>query len=194
MALAKELNQIEAKEEDVTPPCTSWTLTALVDHIVLSHHHYVNENLSLISELADKVAKLHGETNPETIDIQSLWKKIFQELSYHIKQEELLLFPYLKNLDRFSNGELKVLPTTQLRSVRDPVQMMEEEHELINKWMGRIRMLTSDFTPPIRASMAYKMLYAMLHEFEIDLHKHVHLENDILFPKAIRIEDWSKSK
>lgn len=110
------------------------------------------------------------------------------ELTTHMKKEELMLFPFIKNLERFSTGDLQEFPSSHFGTVKNPISMMEHEHDIAGSLMKEIQTLSADFTPPIYACNAYIVLYAKLQEFQNDLFQHIHLENNILFPKAILLE------
>jgi regulator of cell morphogenesis and NO signaling len=166
-----------------------WKLSFLADYIVNVHHNYVNNNMELISGFADKVAKVHGHHNTETVEINELWKDVVSELTTHMKKEELVLFPYINNLERFSLGTLPEFPKTHFATVKSPVAMMEQEHEMVGELLHLIQVLSNNFTPPDYACNTYKVLYLKLNEFAEDLHQHIHLENNILFPKAIALEE-----
>lgn len=169
-----------------------WTLAALIDHIVNVHHCYVNENMVAISSYAEKVARVHGAHHPETQTIFSLWQEVETELTIHMKKEELVLFPYIKNLERFSRGELDAFPFPHFGTVKNPITMMRKEHEVAGSLMKRIQELSDQFTPPDYACNTYRVLYAKLQEFQDDLIQHIHLENNILFPKVEALEEkWS---
>ncbi len=187
--LEKEIIALQTKPKDAEHNFNEWALTFLADYILNVHHTYINNNLNLITEFAEKVARVHGEHSPETKDIAKLWQEVVAELTMHMKKEELLLFPYIKNLERFSKGVLKEIPTSHFGTVKNPIRMMEQEHDLAGSLMKNIQELSSNFTPPDYACNTYRVLYAKLQEFQNDLFQHIHLENNILFPKAILLED-----
>ena len=165
----------------------NWELDFLVDFIVNTHHVYVTESLGLIDAYATKVAKVHGEHHPAVIKIQELFEIIAQDLSSHMKKEELILFPYVKRLAAANKANVGI-DKAHFGSVNNPINMMEEEHEIVGNLFKEIAVLSSNYTPPEWACNTFKALYAKLDEFEQDLHIHIHLENNILFPKAIAME------
>jgi regulator of cell morphogenesis and NO signaling len=183
-----EISLLQTKPIDREHNFNEWGLSFLIDYIVQVHHTYIIQNVALTSEFADKVAKVHGHHNTETIEINRIWKKVALELSAHLKKEEAVLFPYIKNLDEFYRIRLSSIHGPHLSAVKGPVNMMEAEHEEVGGLMQDIRKLSNNFTPPDYACNTYKVLYAKLKEFEEDLHQHIHLENNILFPKAIQLE------
>ena len=159
----------------------------LVDYILNIHHAYVRKNAPLLIEFTTKVARVHGQANPEVIEIAELFKELVSELELHMMKEENILFPYIKRLVAFQ-GSNKAWDKPPFGSVQNPISMMEMEHEHAGNAMAEIRKLSNHFTPPEHACTTYRVSYLKLKEFEEDLHKHVHLENNILFPKASALE------
>lgn len=190
--LQAELNASKNNAADVAHDFKSWSLTFLADYIVNVHHTYVNNNLALISEFASKVAKVHGHHNTETVEIDKLWKEVVADLTTHMNKEELVLFPYVRNLEEFRKRGSLAFRAPHFVTVINPVHMMEREHEVVGEIMHKIQVLSNNFTPPEYACNTYRVLYAKLDEFQGDLHQHIHLENNILFPKAISLEQEMK--
>lgn len=187
--LERELHSLQTITAGPQHDFKNWSPAFLADYIVNVHHTYVNNNLPLITEFTDKVAKVHGHHNPETIEINELWKQVVADLTTHIKKEELVLFPYIRNLEKFIKGEIENLPAPPFGTVKNPVQMMEHEHETAGELLHRIQQLSAGYNPPDHACNTYRVLYAKLKEFENDLHTHIHLENNILFPKIVVMEE-----
>ena len=188
--LEKELLKINNKVSK-SNNYDSWKLDFLVDHIENIHHSYVEENTSLVLQYAAKVAKVHGHHYKEVVEINRLFIEVAQELASHMKKEELILFPFIKQLVKVEREGIKVsLP--HFGSVNNPIEMMEDEHENAGDIFKEIKKLSNNFTPPEAACNTFKALYAKLEEFEQDLHQHIHLENNILFPKAILLEKNNK--
>lgn len=165
----------------------SWDLGFLIDHIENVHHTYVEESIPLIIQYANRVAKVHGHHYTEVIEINNLFTEVANELSSHMKKEELVLFPYVKQMVN-AKKEGKSANKPHFGTVENPIQMMENEHEGAGDIFKRISELTNNYTPPEGACNTFRALYAKLDEFEQDLHQHIHLENNILFPKAIVLE------
>lgn len=185
--LKKELEDVDAVVSTAYN-YNNWDLSFLVDHIENVHHTYVEENIPLLILYANKVAKVHGHHYAEVIEIDDLIAKVTKELTMHMKKEELILFPYVKQLVQAEkNGTPLSMP--HFGSVKDPVQLMEDEHEYAGDIFKKIAKLSNNYTPPEDACNTFKALYAKLEEFEQDLHQHIHLENNILFPKAIQLEN-----
>jgi regulator of cell morphogenesis and NO signaling len=161
-------------------------LDVLANHILETHHKYVKEATPIIIQFADKVAKVHGDHNPENIEIARLFHEVAIELQQHLMKEEGILFPHIINLAIANrNGEKISVP---FGSVQNPIRMMEHEHDTAGDIFKQIEKLSNNFTPPAHACNTYKALYHHLKEFQDDLHIHIHLENNILFSKAIALE------
>lgn len=168
-------------------PYNEWSLDFLADYIVNTHHSYVKKNLPDIKGYSDKVARVHGNRHPELLPVNQLVAEIYTEMMDHMVKEERVLFPYIKELANAKNNEQPLL-SSRFGTVQNPINMMEMEHEMVAKNLIAIRELTRNYTLPEDACASYSLLYRMLDEFEDDLHLHVHLENNILFPKALAIE------
>jgi regulator of cell morphogenesis and NO signaling len=159
----------------------------LTAHIVNAHHSYVRRELPRLADLAGKVVNRHGDTKPELPQIQAKITQISDELTEHLAKEEVVLFPYVAKLERAqAEGEAK--PLACFATVASPIAMMTQEHEAAGALMAEIRQLSNDYTLPIGACPTFHAFYGGLHEFEQDLHQHIHLENNILFPRALALE------
>ncbi len=165
----------------------SWDLDFLIDHIINVHHTYVEQSLPIILQYAEKVATVHGHHYEEVLKINSLFQDAAADLASHLKKEELVLFPYIKQLTKMEK-EGKELTPVHFGKVNNPIAMMEQEHETVGGIFKVIAKLTNNYTPPEEACNTFRALYASLEEFEQDLHQHIHLENNILHPKAIALE------
>jgi regulator of cell morphogenesis and NO signaling len=170
---------------------TDWAtapLESLCEHIVTTHHEYVRREIPRLWQFATKVVARHGDDRPELPQIQQLIKTAGDELLEHLGKEEAMLFPYITNLERN-------LATCGPRSlgcfgaVRNPIRVMMAEHDAAGEILARIRALSHDYTAPEGACPTYRGFYQGLAEFESDLHRHVHLENNVLFPRAIEMEE-----
>ena len=183
----KEL-QNATKEYTTRPlPYGDWSLDFLADYIVNTHHSYVKQTLPDLSAYAKKVKEVHMAQHPELVRLHELVEEVKEEMSSHMVKEEQVLFPYIKELQKKTNGQAPAQAAV-LGSVQTPINMMEMEHELVGKNMEELRSITNDYTLPADGCASYSLLYKMLEEFENDLHLHIHLENNILFPKAIALE------
>lgn len=168
-------------------PYNDWSLDFLADYIVNTHHSYVEKTLPDIRAYSEKVKNVHGSRHPELIPIRQLVEAVYTELMSHMVKEERILFPYIKELAKAKDGK-QPLQASHFGTVQNPINMMEMEHEAVGEDLAKIRELSNNFTLPDDACASYTLLYRMLDEFEQDLMLHVHLENNILFPKALEIE------
>jgi regulator of cell morphogenesis and NO signaling len=166
----------------------SWPLDLLVDYIEKTHHRYVEEKTGVILQFLNKLCSVHGANHSELFKINELFTAGAGELSQHMKKEELMLFPFIKRMvkTKESNG---VLSQPSFGTVSNPIAMMMQEHDNEGDRFREIANLTDNYTAPADGCTTYKVAFAMLNEFEQDLHKHIHLENNILFPKAVILEE-----
>jgi len=186
-ALLEQLNAVLATKNDSGIDFKSWPLDLLADYIEKTHHRYVEEKIPVLLQFLDKLCKVHGATHPELFEINELFKGCAGELTQHMKKEELILFPFIKKMVKASiTDELLLQPP--FGSINNPIAMMMEEHEAEGDRFVKIVALTNNYTPPSDACNTYKVTFSMLNDFEQDLHKHIHLENNILFPKAVALE------
>lgn len=163
------------------------SLAVLSAHIVATHHAYVTRELSRLADLANKVVDRHGSTNSELPVIQSRLAQLDQELRAHQGKEEAVLFPYIASLERaIADGGSK--PHHSF-TVANPIATMLKEHDAAGALMEQIRSLSHDYSTPEGACPTYHAFYDGLRDFEQDLHRHIHLENNILFPRAISLEE-----
>jgi regulator of cell morphogenesis and NO signaling len=168
-------------------PAAAGSMSELIDHIVARHHAYVKSEVPRLEQLLAKVVGVHGKNHPELLEIQASFHGLGGELSMHLMKEEHILFPYIKEMEASVNAGRGV-PTPMFGSVRNPVQMMVMEHDSAGDALRAIRATSNGFTAPPDACISYQTLYGALLEFEADLHQHIHLENNILFPRAIAME------
>lgn len=165
----------------------SWELDFLADYIVNTHHKYVAGANQIIIEYSDKVASVHGHHYVEVVEINKLFHKLVIELKAHMSKEEMILFPYIKDMV-LADKSNEMLIRPHFQTVKNPINMMEHEHDAAGDIIKEIAKLSNDFTPPEEACNTFRALYASLEEFQNDLFQHIHLENNILFPKAIALE------
>lgn len=153
----------------------------LVDYIVKVHHAYVERAVLEIRPYLDKVTKVHGERHPELYTIREEFLKAAGALAMHMKKEEIILFPFIRKLA----GGITTGEEGPFTHIEEPIAMMEMEHEKEGARFEQIRQLTNNYQPPEDACQTYRLVYGLLEAFERDLHRHIHLENNILFPKAL---------
>ena len=184
------LKRLHENSKDVTPSDANWTSASLGDltrHIREKHHRYVRESIVRVQTLLEKVAAKHGENHFEITDIQRLFAEVAREMIMHMQKEEQILFPYIDALEKANSVHGSVEPPF-FQTVRNPIHAMMKEHDAAGELVKQIRKASSDYTAPADACPSYQALYQNLREFEADLHQHVHLENNILFPRAVEME------
>lgn len=184
--LIEELSQVDVVK-DLIEDYDKWSLDFLMIYIENVHHTYVRESLPLISQYVNKVVKVHGHHYQEVVRVNQLFHEVANELLAHLQKEEQILFPFIKQLVEASKEKNKST-SVPFGTVNNPIKMMEHEHENAGDAFKEIARLTNNYTPPKEACNTFRALYSKLEEFEQDLHKHIHLENNILHPKAIELE------
>jgi regulator of cell morphogenesis and NO signaling len=156
------------------------SLSELIDYIVSTHHAYTKRELPQILAYLQKVSSKHGERNPELYLIFESFSELKEEMEMHMKKEELILFPRIKELQSGTKPQGD-------SNIQAPISVMEDEHDHAGRCLEQMRQLSNNYTPPPDACTTYRLSFSALQAFEKDLHQHVHLENNILFPKAIEI-------
>ena len=187
---AAVLAQIEREHRQASadPNWRTASLAQLAAHIVSTHHEYLKRELPALADRIAKVVQVYGERDRELVaELPPVFRDLVDELSLHMRKEEIVLFPAIEACERaFAAG--KPLPPTIFGSVANPIGMMEHEHESALAGVRRFRELTSGYAVPAYACPTYRALIEGLHVLETDLHLHIHLENNILFPRAIALE------
>ncbi len=183
-AVKQELEKVEA-QTNTTPSFdfNRWPLSFLVDYIVNVHHQYVKEHSDTMLDLMKKVAIRHGKDHAHLYEVQKNIEAVVDELKLHMHKEEQILFPHIKQLESDKNTAPE-----NFNSVKQPISVMEHDHEWVGNQMREIRKLTNDYQLPEGACNSYAFLYKELEAYENDLFQHIHLENNILFQKAIELE------
>ena len=185
--IEKELKELDTNAVFTSEDYDSWEIGFLADYILNAHHKYVKKAIPLVFEYTQKVSKVHGDKYPETIRIAEKFLLVVDDLNRHMCKEEEVLFPYIKHLSEANNNEMKI-EKPAFETIENPIQLMEHEHDVVGKLMEEISELSYHYTPPADACNTFRLAYAKLKEFEDNLHQHIHLENNILFPKAIEFE------
>ena len=178
------------KSAQTAQPDHNWQaepLADLVAHIKSTHHQYTREEIARLGPLFDKVCSVHGKNHPELLDVRTSFQGLAQELTTHLMKEEMVLFPYIVRLEEAAIQREPVVPAP-FGSVRNPVSMMEHEHDSAGNALRAMRLASRGYAPPPDACVSYQTLYKALADFEADLHQHIHLENNILFPRAVAME------
>jgi regulator of cell morphogenesis and NO signaling len=163
------------------------SLTALTTYIVDTHHSFTRQEMERLSALLEKVCAVHGRNHPELLEVKSLFQKLCHELEPHMCKEEQVLFPYIERMEAAAQHQ-HTLPPPPFGTVHNPVRMMMLEHDTAGDILQRMRTASADYTVPADGCYSYQTLYQALAAFEADLHQHIHLENNILFPRAVEIE------
>ena len=182
--VTEDLQNIFAKDNNSTVDFEKMNLTQLADYIVQTHHAYVKNEMPQIYAYLERISSKHGERHPELFKIFQTFSAVKEEMEGHMKKEELILFPRIKELEKLVNNENANLQLN-LGYLQSPITVMEQEHDHAGALLNDIRILSNDYTPPQDACTTYCLSFAALKAFELDLHHHVHLENNMLFPKAI---------
>ena len=192
LSVDQVLETLEQAEADRQPKeqATDWQaapLAGVVEHIINTHHKFTREELARLEPLLDKVCKVHGQNHPEMLEIRRVFAGLNQELTLHMMKEERILFPYIVQLEQAIQHH-QAPPMSPFGTVQNPIHMMMTEHDSAGEALRQMRSLSSDYAPPADACVSYRTLYNALADLEQDLHQHIHLENNILFPRAIRME------
>ena len=181
--VAAELSAADAANpREATPGWETMSLAALTDHVVDTHHAYLGTALPRITALVEKVVKAHGQNHPELAELQGLFAGFAEELRQHMAKEEVVLFPMIRQLE--ATGEV----SGHCGGVQNPIGVMRLEHDAAGDALARMRQLTGGYTPPEDACNTYRVMLHSLYELERDMHRHVHLENNVLFPRAIETQ------
>ncbi len=185
--LLAELADVSGQPGNQATDFKSWPPDLLADYIEKKHHRYITDTTPSLKQFLDKLCKVHGSNHPELLEINKEFTASSDELASHMKKEETVLFPYVRQMADSGNRKEQTAGPS-FGTVRNPIQMMMQEHDTEGERFSKISELSSKYTPPDDACTTYKVAYSMLKEFENDLHMHIHLENNILFPKAIEME------
>ena len=184
----ERLIQAAAGEQaDAPAGLTSGPLSELIDYILEKHHTFTRDEMERITALAEKVASKHGRNHPELQGVRSLFLKLCDDLRPHMFKEEMILFPYVKQLEAAA-ALGRPAPYAPFGTVGNPVRMMMFEHDTAGDILRELRAATLDYAAPADACISYRTLYEALEGFEKDLHQHIHLENNVLFPRAVELE------
>jgi len=163
------------------------SLAELIDHIVSNHHVFTRDEIRRLRALLDKVCSVHYQNHPELLRLRSVFETLAAELEPHMMKEERVLFPYVKMMEAAARDE-RALPVPPFGTVANPVRMMMMEHDAAGELLKEMRQLASNYVAPPDACISYQTLYEALDAFEKDLHQHIHLENNVLFPRAAETE------
>ena len=187
-ALLHALNDLPGGEGVPDDTAGAWPLDTLMEHIVSRHQSYVRAAIPTLTAHTAKIAAVHGERSPELPNVARVFAQTAGGLTLHMAKEEQILFPYIRSLVEADRAGRR-MPPSPFGTVHNPIRMMEAEHEEAGAAMRLIRELTHGCALPDFACATYRACFEELQEFERDLHHHVHLENNILFPRAISLEE-----
>ncbi len=183
-AVLESLHKIEADaSSEFEEDWSQASMTALVDHIVATHHSYLREEFPRLTKMTERVALVHGERHPELPEVRDVFAALRNELESHMHKEEQVLFPMIKQIEANAADAAGHCGT-----IENPIRMMEQEHDSAGDALGTLRSLTGGFAPPADACNTYHVMLDSLAKLEADLHLHIHKENNILFPRAIIAE------
>lgn len=186
--ISQDLSRVLNSQTDQSIDYRSWPSDLLADYIQKKHHRYVLERTPVLRQYLEKLCKVHGKRYPELLKINELFVDSTDELTRHMKDEESILFPYIREMmEAKTSGDGKPA-TDKFGSVESPIETMLHEHDAEGVRFREIARLTNDYTPPADACNTHKVTFKMLDEFEKDLHLHIHLENNILFRDAVELE------
>ncbi|MBL0118068.1 MAG: iron-sulfur cluster repair di-iron protein [Saprospiraceae bacterium] len=186
-SVIKDLGSANQVQHSNATDFTSWPLDLLADYIEKIHHSYVKEKTIEIKPYLDKICRVHGEKHPELFEINKHFNATAEELAHHMIKEETIVFPQVKILLK-AKKDGSTIEKPSFGTIQNPIQVMMDEHTAEGERFRLIAELSNNYTPPEDACSTYKVTFALLQEFEEDLHLHIHLENNILFPKAIELE------
>jgi regulator of cell morphogenesis and NO signaling len=186
--LLNEVKTILNATSDSSLDYQNWQIDLLANHIEAKHHSYIVNKTPELNNFLNKLCSVHGKNHPELFQVREMFSASAGELAKHMKKEELILFPYVRQmvLSQQKNEKLK---TPHFGTVTNPIQMMMTEHSTEGDRFRMMEEITNNYTVPSDGCTTYKVTYSMLKEFQNDLHLHIHLENNILFPKAILMEE-----
>lgn len=184
--IQQEIDSVTKAPFEKNENYSEWELSALIDHIVNTHHAYLNNNNDVIAQYANKIADVHGSHHPEVIKIAETFNKIVADMSDHLQEEEEVLFPLIKKIEKASKSRISIDANDRI-AVKNSLDKLAEEHDEIGSEIHSIRHLAKDYAIPGDVCNTFVVTYQKLQEFENDLHKHVHLENNLLFLKTAHL-------
>ncbi len=183
-AVLQRLRDVQDRPDQ--PDETDWSsesMSDLCDHIETMHHAFLRSELPRLEQLGRRVIQRHGEAHPELLDVMRKFQELRAELEPHMAKEELVLFPAIRQLESASR-----VPDYPFGTIANPIEMMEHEHDTAGGVLKEIRRLTNQFQPPPGACNSYRAWYDSLRELEVDMHLHIHKENNVLFPRALQLQ------
>ncbi len=184
--LLSEIKAIKNAQGGGSTDFDTWPLDLLADYIVKTHHRYAEKQIQTLKPYLEKISQVHGGRHPELFEIKEIFENIAGEITTHMKKEEIILFPTVKKIVQAKENQTE-LPNLSVGRVENPVSQMTHEHDDQGEAFKKIAELSNNFTPPADGCNTYKVTLGLLKDFQTDLHKHIHLENNILFPKVVNL-------
>ena len=184
--LINELNDVTSEKNQGDIDFKSFPLDLLSDYIEKTHHRYIDSKIPEITPYLEKIVNVHGNMHPELYEVERLFKESAGDLSAHLRKEELMLFPYIRQVVKAQISGSKN-PVAKMGDAAEYIALMEDDHNVEGERFRTISELTDNYNPPADACNTYRVTLSLLQEFEEDLHRHIHLENNILFPKSIAL-------
>ena len=191
LSLNAVLKSLEEAAHSPAEPKREWKpapLADLIAQIVDKHHKFTREEIIRLNALLEKVCGVHGKNHPELLTIRESFRGLAQELSTHLMKEEMILFPYILRMEEAVLQREPILPGP-FGKVENPVRTMMQEHDSAGNALKAMREASANYAPPSDACVSFRTLYQAMEAFEADLHQHIHLENNVLFPRAIALEE-----
>ncbi|MDM8208353.1 iron-sulfur cluster repair di-iron protein [Bacteroides gallinaceum] len=186
-AVARELNELQENANGNAPDFPGWPIDLLIDYVLKIHHRGIRAKGPQTEALLAKVTEVHAKNHPELLQVQTLFRDSLRDLENHLSKEENVLFPYIYEMFQAKEGGVKVAKF-HCGTILYPIKVMEDEHSHEGERFERISSLTNGFTAPEDACASFRLALQQLKLFEEALHEHIHLENNIIFPKALELE------
>jgi len=183
-----ELERLTTVPDAASRDWNAGTLAAISGDIVTTYHAYTREELETLAPIANKVLSVHGERRPELAEVVALLGELTGDMLPHMLKEEQVLFPYVQQLEQAATTGGPA-PTPFFGTVKNPVRMMMLEHDRVGELLAQLRLVTNDYVAPESACFSYRELYRRLAEFELRTHEHIHIENNIFFPRSVTLEE-----
>ncbi|PKL85954.1 MAG: iron-sulfur cluster repair di-iron protein [Ignavibacteriae bacterium HGW-Ignavibacteriae-1] len=191
-ALLNELNDAVKQSNGSSIDFRTWEPDLLADYIERKHHRYVRQTIPALLQFLDKLCEVHGGNHPELFEIRAEFSASAEQLSLHMEKEEQVLFPFVRKMVASKLNE-STEAASNIGEIQNPIEIMMQEHETEGDRFRKIAELSNNYATPADGCTTYRVAYALLKEFETDLHFHIHLENNILFPTALKMEKEFKS-
>lgn len=187
LIVSEKINQVLQNSTENFDSFETKSASELIDYILEKHHVFTKSEIERLSALMEKVRRKHGDAHPELFLLENEIFSLCSDLTPHMKKEETVLFPFIKNLEMAFINNLSA-PHPPFGTVKNPIRMMMTEHDTDGEILRKMREITKDYFVPEDACPSFRALYFGFEELEKDLHRHIHLENNVLFPQAVILE------